>query len=251
MQLVAPMPAHPLMRNLPVWRLDLRSETIALAHSMTIDLHTYFRSSASYRVRIALNLKGLSARQLPVHLTRGGGEQFADAYKTLNPQALVPLIEVDGLRLTQSLAIIEHLEERYPDRPLLPPGLAKRARVRELSMVIACDIHPLNNLRVLKFLTGPMGLGEDAKVTWIQHWIATGFRALETSIANELGPGSGPYCVGDRPTMADCCLVPQWFNAQRFGVDLELFPTLGRIVLACNELPAFKAAHPAAQPDAE
>jgi maleylacetoacetate isomerase len=218
---------------------------------MTMDLHTYFRSSASYRVRIALNLKGLKARPHHVHLTRGGGEQLQPAYTALNPQALLPLLEEDGLRISQSLAIMEYLDEAHPGPRLLPQDAAARARVRELSLAIACDIHPLNNLRVLKFLTGDLGLSEQAKLTWIAHWISIGFTALEATLTPSRSTGDGPFCVGATPTMADCCLVPQWFNAERFSVDLAPYPTLAAIVDACNALPAFQEAHPAMQPDAE
>jgi maleylpyruvate isomerase len=212
-------------------------------------LHTYFRSSASYRVRIALNLKGIEAEYVPVHLNRGGGEQFSAEFRALNPQALVPVFADGSVVLSQSLAIIEYLEERHPTPPLLPATIEARARVRQIALAIACDIHPLNNLRVLKHLTGPLGASEDAKNGWVRHWIGLGLQALEA----ELGPdrGKGPFCVGAQPTVADCCLVPQLFNAQRFGVDLAPYPTLRRIDAACQALPAFARAHPALQPDAE
>ena len=211
-------------------------------------LHTYFRSSASYRVRIALNLKGLEAEHVPVHLNRGGGEQFGAGFRALNPQALVPVWSDGALVLTQSLAIMEYLDERYPAPPLLPATPGDRARVREIALAIACDIHPLNNLRVLKYLTGSLGAPEDAKNAWVRHWIGLGLQALEARLAAQR---SGPFCFGDQPTMADCCLVPQLFNAQRFGVDLGPYPTLRSIDAACAALPAFANAHPAVQPDAE
>ena len=212
-------------------------------------LHTYFRSSASYRVRIALNLKGLQAQHVPVHLTRAGGEQFSDAYRRLNPLALVPVLTEGDLRLSQSLAILEYLDERYPSPPLLPASIEGRARARQLASMIACEIHPLNNLRVLKYLTGTLGLPDETKGEWIAHWIHQGFQAFEVELRTS--PSGGRFCVGDSPTIADCCLVPQVFNAQRFHVDLSAYPTLLAVHRACEALPAFQAAHPARQPDAE
>jgi len=212
-------------------------------------LHTYYRSSASYRVRIALNLKGLEAEHLPVHLTRDGGEQFLAKFRATNPAALVPVLEDGSERIAQSLAIIEYLDERYPESPLLPASAADRAWVRQIALAIACDIHPLNNLRVLKYLTGPIGLSEEQKQTWIGHWIDLGLQALESRLATS--PRRGAFCFGDRPTLADCCLVPQLFNAERFGMALDAYPTLRRIEQACNILKAFQNAHPANQPDAE
>lgn len=212
-------------------------------------LHTYYRSSASYRVRIALNLKGLEAEHLPVHLTRDGGEQFLAKFRATNPAALVPVLEDGSERIAQSLAIIEYLDERYPESPLLPASAADRAWVRQIALDVACDIHPLNNLRVLKYLTGPIGLSEEQKQTWIRHWIDLGLQALESRLATS--PRRGAFCFGDRPTLADCCLVPQLFNAERFGMALDAYPTLRRIEQACNILKAFQNAHPANQPDAE
>lgn len=212
-------------------------------------LHTYFRSSASYRVRIAMNLKGLQAEQVFVHLNRNGGEQYADAFKALNPQALLPVFSENGLRISQSLAIMEYLEEVYPDVPLLPASAGERALVRQLSLGIACDLHPLNNLRVLKYLTGPMALTEANKSQWIAHWTTLGLEAIEAQLGQH--PRSGDFCVGASPTLADCCLVPQIFNAQRFNVNLSGCPTLMKIFEACQALPAFAAAAPALQPDAE
>lgn len=211
-------------------------------------LHTYFRSSASYRVRIALNLKGLEARHVPIHLNRSGGEQYGEEFRALNPQSLVPVWSDGAVVLTQSLAIMEYLDERHPTPPLLPAAIEDRARVREISLAIACDIHPLNNLRVLKYLTGQVRVHEDVKNAWVRHWIELGLQALERRLSADR---RGAYCVGTQPTMADCCLVPQLFNAQRFGVDLAPYPALGSIDAACQALPAFAAAHPAAQPDAE
>jgi len=212
-------------------------------------LHTYFRSSASYRVRIALNLKGLTARHVPVHLNRNGGEQLDDGFKALNPQGLVPVLSEGNLHLSQSLAILEYLEERYPSPALLPASVEDRAKVRQLAMDVACEIHPLNNLRVLRFLTGTLGLSESAKLQWIRHWIRLGFEALERQLA--AATRHGPFCVGQHPTFADCCLVPQLFNARRFEVDLSPYPTLLSIDRACQVLPAFTSAHPSVQPDAE
>ncbi|HEY1101822.1 MAG TPA: maleylacetoacetate isomerase [Burkholderiaceae bacterium] len=209
--------------------------------------YSYFRSSAAWRVRIALNLKGLRADYRYVHLNRGGGEQFKPEYRALQPQALVPAMRMDNLDLGQSLAIIEYLDERHPEPPLLPGDAAGRARVRQIALAIACDIHPLNNLRVLKHLAGRFGASEEDKAEWARHWITLGLSALEEQLAGN----SGRFCVGNSPTMADCCLVPQWFSAQRFGVDVAAFPTLGRIVGHCQALPAFAEAHATRQADAE
>ncbi len=212
-------------------------------------LHGYFRSSASYRVRIALNLKGLAYEQASVHLSRSGGEQFAPAFRKLNPQALVPVLEDGALALTQSLAIIEYLEETYPQPPLLPATPAARARVRALALAIACEIHPLNNLKVLNYLTGPMGLGDDTRNSWYHHWIAEGLRALEARLTAERE--TGKFCHGDAPGLADCCLVPQLANARRFKCDVTPYPTLLTIEKNCQALEAFQRAAPDKQPDAE
>jgi len=214
-----------------------------------VKLYSYFRSSASYRVRIALNLKGLSYEQASVHLTRGGGEQFAPAFRKLNPQSLVPVLHDGALALTQSLAIIEYLEEKHPNPALLPAAPAERARVRSLALAVACEIHPLNNLRVLNFLTGPMGLGNDARNTWYHHWIAEGLGALEARLAAERE--TGKFCHGDTPGLADCCLVPQLANARRFKCDVAPYPTLLAIEKNCLALEAFQRAAPERQPDAE
>jgi len=212
-------------------------------------LYTFFRSSAAYRVRIALNLKGLAYEALPVHLSRGGGEQFALAYRKLNPQSLVPVLQDGERALSQSLAIMEYLEEVYPLPPLLPNNPAARARVRSLALAIACEIHPLNNTRVLNYLSGPMGLGDEAKRTWYHHWIALGLGALEARLAAERETGS--FCHGDAPGLADCCLVPQLANARRFKCDVSQYPTLLRIDGNCQALDAFQRAAPDRQPDAE
>jgi maleylacetoacetate isomerase len=212
-------------------------------------LYSYFRSSAAYRVRIALNLKGLAYETVPVHLTRGGGEQLAPGYRQLNPQALVPVLEDGGRVLTQSLAIIEYLDEVHPQVPLLPKDPVARARVRALALAVACDLHPLNNLRVLNYLSGPMGLGDDAKRTWYRHWIAEGLGALEASLASDRE--TGRFCHGDAPGLADCCLIPQLANAYRFKCDVSPYPTLLTIEKNCQALAAFQRAAPDQQPDAE
>jgi maleylacetoacetate isomerase/maleylpyruvate isomerase len=212
-------------------------------------LYSFFRSSAAYRVRIALNLKGLAYDYVPVHLTRGGGEQFTPAFRHLNPQALVPLLQDGEHALAQSLAIIEYLDEVHPHPALLPREPATRARVRALAQAVACEIHPLNNTRVLNYLTGVLGVGDDAKRTWYQHWVAEGLQALETKLADDTGRGL--FCHGDTPGLADCCLVPQLANARRFECDLSRYPTLLAIEKNCQALAAFQRAAPAQQPDAE
>jgi maleylacetoacetate isomerase len=211
-----------------------------------MQLYTYFRSSAAYRVRIALNLKGLEYESLPVHLTRGGGEHRKSDYLALNPQGLVPFL-VDGeARIAQSLAIIEYLEETHPQPPLLPRAAAERARVRSLALAIACDIHPLNNLRVLEYLRGPLSLDAAAVNTWYAHWIAGGLRGLEMEAAH----ADRRHLVGTHVTLADICLVPQMFNARRFGCDLAPYPRLTEISAHLEGLPAFAKAAPEVQPDA-
>lgn len=212
-------------------------------------LHNYFRSSASYRVRIALNLKGLSYDYLPVHLRRNGGEQLAPAFRALNPHQLVPVLETEKHRLTQSLAIIEYLEETHPNPPLLPRSPLERARVRALALSVACEIHPLNNLRVLDYLDHELGVTSQAKGAWYQRWVALGLGALEAELAGN--PQTGRFCHGDSPSMADCCLIPQLYNARRFNCDLTAYPTLRSIELNCAALPAFRDAAPDCQPDAE
>lgn len=209
-------------------------------------LYGYFRSSAAYRVRIALNLKGLSADNEYIHLQKG--VQTMPEYLSVNPQGLVPALVDDGNVILQSLAICEYLDEQHPEPPLLPADALGRARVRALSQAIACEIHPLNNLRVLKYLTGELGLAEDVKNRWYQHWIAEGFRGLEGLLTDH--PGTGTYCHGNTPGLADVCLVPQVFNARRFDCDLSPYPTVVRIADSLNELPAFADAAPEKQPDA-
>ena len=212
-------------------------------------LYTYFRSSAAYRVRIALNLKGLNYEAVPVHLLKDGGQQRQEEYRKINPSGLVPAFQDERITLTQSMAIIEYLDERFPAVPLMPHDAPGRARVRELAQIIACDIHPLNNLRVLRHLVHELKLSEEAKTEWIQHWIREGLGGLEAHLARD--PAAGPFCHGGSPTMADCFLVPQVFNAQRFGIDIQAYPNIARIHAHCEELPAFAAAHPSKQPDAE
>jgi maleylacetoacetate isomerase len=212
-------------------------------------LYTYFRSSAAYRVRIALNLKGLAYEAIPVHLLRHGGEQLAPEYRAVNPSALIPALEDDGAIVHQSLAIMEYLDELHPAMPLLPAGALGRARVRALALTVACDTHPLTNLRVLKYLKGPLGLSEEVKTQWYKHWLGEGMAMLEAHLAGE--PQTGRFCHGDTPTMADCCLAPQVFNAQRFELDMAPYPTIMRIHANCMALPAFAAAHPSQQADAE
>jgi len=214
-----------------------------------LQLHGYFRSSAAYRVRIACNLKGLAYDTLPVHLTRDGGAQHGAAYAALNPEKLVPTLDDGGALLTQSLAILEYLEERHPAPALLPADAADRAWVRAIAAQIACDVHPLNNLRVLKYLEGTLGMSADQKLAWIAHWITTGFEALEARLSRDRR--SGLCCYGDTPTFADCCLVPQVFSARRFNVPLEPYPTLVRIDAHLAQIDAFRRAAPALQPDAE
>ena len=212
-------------------------------------LYTYFRSSAAYRVRIALNLKGLEYEAVPVHLLRGGGEQLQENYIKMNPSGLVPTFQDDFITLTQSMAILEYLEDEYPQVPLMPKDAAGRARVRELAQIVACDIHPVNNLRVLRYLVRDLGLSEEIKTQWYRHWIVNGLDVLEKHLARD--PSAGPLCHGYLPTIADCFLVPQVFNAQRNGVDISVYPNIARINAACVEIPAFVAAHPSNQPDAE
>lgn len=211
-------------------------------------LYDYFRSSAAYRVRIALNLKGLAPAREFVHLRRG--VQRSEGYRALNPQGLVPALGLaGGAVLTQSLAILEFLEETHPAPPLLPADALGRARVRGIALAIACDIHPLDNLRVLEYLTGTLGISTEAKDGWYKYWIDTGFEALERQLARD--PSTGTYCHGEAPTLADVCLVPQMANARRVSLDLSPYPTLVRIDGACQQLRAFADAAPAKQPDAE
>ena len=206
-----------------------------------IILYDYFRSSAAYRVRIALNLKHVQYESRKVDLR--ADEQNSDEYRALNPQGLVPMLDIDGHKLTQSLAIINYLDIRYPVPPLIPAAAAERAHVVALAMAVACDIHPLNNLRVLKYLKGEMGQPQDAIDRWYAHWVREGLSALEAMAA----PTAGKFLVGDVPTGADVCLVPQLYNARRFDVPIDDFPTLLRAEENANALDAFAAAHPERQ----
>lgn len=212
-----------------------------------MQLYGYSRSSAAFRVRIALNLKGLDYDSAFIHLRRG--DQSQPAYLGINPQGLVPALEIDGERLIQSLPIIEYLDETHPEPPLLPRDPAGRARVRGLAAVVACDIHPLNNLRVLRYLHRQFGGSEGDVETWYNHWIAAGFTALEGLLAPD--PRTGRFCHGDRPTLADIALVPQVVNAERYRLDMAPYPTIARIFETCMTLNAFAAAHPQRQPDYE
>ena len=215
----------------------------------TLTLYSYLRSSAAYRVRIALNLKQLSYVTVPVHLLNNGGEQHADEYRELNPQESVPVL-LDGARIfRQSMAIIEYLDEAYPGgASLLPSTARERARVRALAQTIACDIHPLNNLRVMQFLERDFSSPAVERERWSRHWITEGFRALQALLGDN--SSMGLYCEGDSPTLADICLVPQVYNARRIGVDLAAYPDIVRIEQQCLALPAFEAARPENQPDA-
>jgi maleylacetoacetate isomerase len=213
-------------------------------------LYSYFRSSASYRVRIALNLKGLPHQIVPVHLLKDGGEQFKSEYRKLSPDALVPSLELEsGDVLTQSLAIIEYLEETHPSPPLLPETAKDRAWVRSIALSIACDIHPIDNLRVLRYLVREMKVSEQDKDRWYRHWVEQGLASVEKMLAGD--PRTGRFCFGDSPGLADCLLVPQVLNAQRMYCDLSQMPTILRINDACLTLESFASASPASQPDAE
>ncbi|WP_019140368.1 maleylacetoacetate isomerase [Noviherbaspirillum massiliense] len=216
-------------------------------------LYSYFRSSASYRVRIALNLKGLGYEVIPVHLLKNGGEQLMPEYRQLNPDGLVPTLIDDSVDhpavLTQSLAIMEYLEEMHPEPRLLPGQALDRAYVRGIALSIACDIHPLNNLRVLRYLKRELKVDEESKNAWYRHWCESGLTALEALLARD--PRVGQFCYGDTPSIADCCLIPQIANAQRLDCDLSRMPTIMRINDACLAMDAFAKASPANQPDAE
>jgi maleylacetoacetate isomerase len=201
-------------------------------------LHDYFRSSASYRVRIALNLKGIDYEQRPVNLAKGA--QKSDAFHELNPQGFVPMLEIDGHRLTQSLAICNYLNSVVPDPPFMPANASDRAHVLGLALAVACDIHPLNNLRILKYLRGTLGVNEEAKDEWYRHWVTEGLAALEAMAR----PHAGAFLFGDSPTLADICLVPQIYNARRFSVPLTDYPTLRRADETASAHAAFAAAHP-------
>lgn len=222
-------------------------------------LYNYFRSGTSFRVRIALHLKGLDYEYIPVHLAKG--EQHGDAYRALSPDSLVPLLDVEGdpdqAHLSQSMAIIEYLDETHPEPPLLPRDPLGRARVRALAQTVACEIHPINNLRILKYLAGPLGLTEQQRTDWYNHWVMEGLRAYErrlNDLAQErarLGLPPSVYSYGDTPTLADCCLVPQIVNGQRFGLEYEGIPLTLAVYERCMQLDAFQHAHPSRCPDAE
>jgi maleylacetoacetate isomerase len=229
------------------WAVDIGRGSIV---SDLIRLYSYWRSSAAYRVRIALNLKGLRYDYQSVHLLEGGGQQRSDSFTELNPQKLIPVL-IDGERVVrQSMAIIEYLAEVYHEAgyALMPPTARERARVRAIAQLVACDIHPLNNLRVLQYLEAELGADAAAKEAWMRHWMHEGFVALEDLLGSN--PSTGAYCEGDEPTMADCCVVPQVYNALRFGVDMSPFPTITRIYQQCLEMPEFDLAQPEKQPDA-
>lgn len=211
-------------------------------------LYSYWRSSAAYRVRIGLALKQLPYETVAVHLLRDGGEQLAPEYRAANPQGLVPMLQHGHRRLRQSLAILEYLDEVWPEPALLPVTARGRQRVRALAQLIACDVHPLNNLRVMRYFEGEWNVPQAERDAWTRHWITQGFDAFEELLVGN--PATSQYCEGDTPTLADCCLVPQVYNARRFGVDLAPYPTIARIEQACLELPAFDAARPERQADA-
>lgn len=213
-------------------------------------LYTYFRSSAAYRVRIALNLKGLNWDAMPVHLVRDGGQQNHADYKRLNPAGLVPCLETDdGHILTQSLAIIEYLDETCRTVPLLPADALQRAQVRALAYAVACDIHPINNLRVLRYLGDVLDIDAAPKAAWYRHWVELGLGTIEKML--NAHPDKGRFCHGDTPGMADCCLIPQVYNARRFNVNLDAMPIIRSIAETCESMPAFHAAAPENCPDAE
>lgn len=212
-------------------------------------LYGYFRSSAAFRARIALNLKGIVPELRFVHLLKDGGQQHMSEYRTLNPQELIPALVHDGHTITQSLAIIEYLDEIAPEPPLLPRDAYGRARARGIAYQIACDIHPVNNLRVNQYLKANFGADAGAQAAWQRHWISTGFAALETMLARDAE--TGKFCHGDSPTIADICLIPQMANARRVQLDFTPYPTLARIEAQALSLAAFDAALPANQPDAE
>ncbi len=222
-------------------------EPTGAASGQPLVLYTYWRSSAAYRVRIGLNLKGLPWQARPVHLVRDGGEQHAADYQALNPQQLVPSLVHDGRVLTQSLAILEYLEDCFPATPLLPADAVGRARVRALAQLVACDIHPINNLRVLQYLESPLQVPAEARSAWTLHWMREGLAAMEVLLTGDAH--TGRFCHGDTPGLADACLVPQLYNARRFGLALAPYPTLARIEAACLAEPAFQAAVPEAQAD--
>ncbi|EIF31992.1 maleylacetoacetate isomerase [Burkholderia sp. Ch1-1] len=212
-------------------------------------LYNYFRSSASYRVRIALHFKGLAYEYVPVHLVRNGGEQLTPTYRKVNRDAPVPALVDENQVILQSLAIVEYLEEKHPEPPRLPKDPLSRAYVRSIALQIACEIHPLDNPRVLKYLRNDIGASEEAKSTWYRHWIEAGFSTLEQRLASDAR--TGQFCYRDNPTVADLFLIPLVFNAQRFNVDMHQYPTIQRIYDAAMKRAPFASASPSRQPDAE
>ena len=215
----------------------------------SLKLYSYWRSSAAYRVRIALNLKQLPHEIIPIHLLRDGGEQHKPEFHQINPQDRIPVL-VHGQRIiTQSISIMEYLEEYFPENPIMPSTARERARVRSLAQIVACDIHPLNNSRVMKYLGGELGIDKPRVDIWYRHWISLGFAALEAGL--ERANWQGPFAFGSAPSLAEICLVPQMYNARRFETDLEDFPRLVAIDAACNALQAFRDAAPENQQDAE
>ena len=209
-------------------------------------LYSYFRSSAAYRVRIGLNLKGLSADVVPVHLVQDGGQQHAPAYHAINPHELVPALDDDGFILTQSLSILEYLDEVHPEHALLPQDPKQRALIRAFSQSIACDIHPINNLRVLQYLSNQLQVTDEQKSAWYRHWVELGLQGLEA----QLKDSNGQFCFGEQTTLADCCLIPQIYNALRFNIDVSAYPKIHAIYQHCLSLSAFQHAAPEAQADA-
>ncbi|WP_298188571.1 maleylacetoacetate isomerase [uncultured Pseudomonas sp.] len=214
-----------------------------------LTLYSYWRSSAAYRVRIALNLKGLAYEQVPVHLVKDGGQQHSADYQALNPQQLLPLL-VDqghgGVRIAQSLAILEYLDEVFPGTPLLPRDPAQRAQVRALALHIACDLHPLNNLRVLQYLSAELGVADTAKDAWYRHWLHKGLAAVEAGLA----VFNDRLSLGEQPGYLEACLIPQLYNARRFNCDLDAYPRILAMAARCETFEAFKKAAPEVQPDA-
>ncbi len=213
-----------------------------------LQLYSYWRSSAAYRVRIGLNLKGLPYETISVHLVRDGGEQHAEGYREINPQELVPVLKHGDRIMRQSVAILEYLDETWPAPALLPATSRDRQRVRAIAQAVACDIHPLNNLRVLQYFDREWNVPQPERDEWVRHWVISGFAAVEQMLTDH--PATGDFCEGSIPGLADCCLIPQVYNARRFGVDIGQFPTIARIDKACLALPAFDAARPERQPDA-
>jgi len=213
-----------------------------------LTLYTYFRSSAAFRVRIALNLKGLAYESKYIHLLKDGGQEKSAEYEQINPQKLVPSLMDGDQVITQSLAIIEYLNEKYPEPSLLPEDLIVRAQVRAMALSIACDIHPLNNLRVTQYLDKALGVDENDRKKWIQHWVAEGFAAIENQLKKQ---DSSDYCFGNRVTMADLCLIPQVYNALRFDCDMTSYPRINRIYRQCMKQPEFVTASPEQQADCD